>query len=149
METQGSINLEQMQRRYRDSGYHWKPPSSMLAHREGNGTYVPFLGYIAKGKNAREGNLKTTIAAHFSVFWVSRKFVPVLTGIIAFSLSPSTDSTDGILLYADKTAGKAEQCKVKSVKLGTYILRGAVTFNDTKDNGNSDGDDFCSYSFRW
>lgn len=54
-------------------------------------------------------------------------------------------STDGILLRADRTAGEAEQCKVKPVKLGTYILRAAVTFNDTKDNSNSDGYDFCSY----
>lgn len=29
METQGSVNLEQMQRRCQDSGYHWKPQSSM------------------------------------------------------------------------------------------------------------------------
>lgn len=54
------------------------------------------------------------------------------------------DCADGILLRADRTAGEAEQCKAKSVKLGTYILRAAVTFNDTKDNSNSDGDDFCS-----
>lgn len=75
--------------------------------------------------------------------------MPALIRIITFSLSPQTGSTDGILLYADKTAGKAERCKVKSVKLGTYLLRVAITFNDTKDNGNSDGNDFCSYSFRW
>lgn len=75
--------------------------------------------------------------------------MPALIWIITFSLSPQTGSTDSILFYADKTAGKAERCKVKSVKLGTYLLRVAITFNDTKDNGNSDGNDFCSYSFRW
>lgn len=62
---------------------------------------------------------------------------------------PQTGWTEGILLDADKTAGKAERCRVMSVKLGTYILRGAVTFNDTKDKGNSDGNYLCSYSFRW
>lgn len=44
---------------------------------------------------------------------------------------------------------RAERCRGMSVKLGTYILRGAVSFNDSKDNGNSDGNYLCSYSFRW
>lgn len=72
-----------------------------------------------------------------------------LTEIIPFSLFPQTGWTDGILLNADRTAGKAERCRVTSVKLGTYILRGAVTFNDAKDNANSDGNYLCSYTFRW
>lgn len=96
----------------------------------------------------REGESENHHCCQSFHFLAFKRLCASVIQTITFSLPPQIGLTDSILLCADKTAGKAERCKPKSVKLGTYILRVAVTFNDTKDNGNSGGNYFCSYSFR-
>lgn len=87
----------------------------------------------------REGESENHHCCQSFHFLAFKRLCASVIQTITFSLPPQIGLTDSILLCADKTAGKAERCKPKSVKLGTYILRVAVTFNDTKDNGNSGG----------